>query len=142
MAPDLKQRNLGLISPESAVNILRSSGNIEKITKNFPEIKQLTDISQSRQAIGSKIRMLNTDETQSFTSGAPPKEEEFSNNGIAQAIHGYLKSISMDLKKDFKWDRKSISDFIDKKYGVKLSQMMATEAFISCEQNDELQPNE
>ena len=43
----------------------------------------------------------------------------------------------MDLKKDFKWDRRSITEFIDQKYGVKLSHIMATEAFISCELTDD-----
>ena len=48
----------------------------------------------------------------------------------------------MDLKKDFKWERKMICEFIDQKYGVKLSHMMATEAFISCELTEDLKKSE
>jgi hypothetical protein len=39
-----KMRNLGIMSTESAVNILRSSGNIEKIGKNFPEINEVIGV--------------------------------------------------------------------------------------------------
>ena len=79
---------------------------------------------------------MNTDESQSLATGSyvqPAAREKFSAEAIWQAIQSYLRSISMDLKKDFKWDRKSISVFMEQKYGVRLSQMMATEAFISTE---------
>lgn len=72
----------------------------------------------------------------------PVAVEKFSASAISQQIQSYLRQISMDLKKDFKWDRKSISDFMDQKYGVKLSHMMATEAFISCELSEEQKKSE
>ena len=41
----------------------------------------------------------------------------------------------MHFRKDFKWDRKTITEFMEQTYGVKLSHMMATEAYMSCEMN-------
>ena len=47
--------------------------------------------------------------------------EIFNNENISEAIEDYLKRTSLDLKKDFQWDRNTINRFIEEEYEVTMS---------------------
>jgi len=52
-----------------------------------------------------------------------------------------LKRTSLDLKKDFQWERSTINKFIEEEYEVTMSMMMTTEAILSSKLKEDVPKN-
>ena len=52
-----------------------------------------------------------------------------------------MKRTSLDLKKDFQWERSTINKVIEEEYEVTMSMMMTTEAILSSKLKEDVPKN-
>jgi hypothetical protein len=112
------------MSLESAVDLLKSNNLLNDQLK-FPKIRTLIKNENSRFGKNKEENIYKMNDV------------FLSEENVEYQMNKFKKRNGLELREEFVFSRSSFADFINKHYGVHLSQMMMTEAMIACKGKDQ-----